>query len=140
VSPEAALHLAKACKLVETAQDLMKDGYAGEAARGAYLAALQAAQAYIVEHAGRAAKTHAGAHSQFAQLAMHELRIDEELRSFLPEGYTLKAIADYEVGDDAEIPKDEAAAAVEKGRRFVECIAGVLKSHKNTGPPMTEME
>lgn len=76
--------------VLQTAADMVKDGYINDAARNAYLAAFHAAQAYIVEHTGKIAKTHSGAQTQFAQLAMHEPRIADELRAFLPEGYELK--------------------------------------------------
>ena len=52
--------LVKASKLLLTAQSLIRDGYPNDAGRGAYLAAYHAAQAYIVDHTGRIAKTHSG--------------------------------------------------------------------------------
>src|SRR5262245_58401892 len=49
----------------------------------AYLAAFHAAQALIAERTGRTAKTHKGAHAQFARLTRGEPRLDVELRRFL---------------------------------------------------------
>jgi uncharacterized protein (UPF0332 family) len=123
------LHLAKAHKLLARAQQLLRQHFPNDAARGAYLAAYHAAQAYIVDHAGRAAKTHSGAHTQFAQLAMHEVRVSEEFRSFLPKAFRLKAVVDYEFGDDAEIPVPRAEAAVETAGRFIALLNDILGPH-----------
>ena len=40
----------------------------------------------------------------------------------------LKAICDYELGPDAVVPHDKAAAAIETADRFVDCIASLLKA------------
>jgi uncharacterized protein (UPF0332 family) len=138
MSRPAALHLEKACKLLRTAQELAINGFANDAGRGAYLAVYHAAQAYIADHTGRVAKTHNGTHTQFAQLAALEPRIDARMRSFLPEAYNLKAVADYEFGTDAEIPIGRAVTAVEEAARFVDRIAALLQGHSQqpeaTGP------
>jgi len=126
VKPEAILHLRKAQQVLATAKNLVADGYDNAAARDAYIATYHAAQAYIVDHAGKAAKTHNGAHSQFAQLATLEQRITPELLSFLPTAYNLKAVVDYEFGEGSNIPHDRAAAAVETASRFIDCIADLL--------------
>jgi uncharacterized protein (UPF0332 family) len=74
-----------------------------------------------------AAKTHRGVRAQFSRLAQHEARIDTELLSFLREGYQLKAVADYGVGQATDsISSDDAASAIAAAGRFVECIAAVL--------------
>ncbi len=97
-----------------------------DAGRAAYLAGYQAAEAYIFEHSGKATKTHKGAHTQFARLAVNEPRIDAELRRFLPQAYDLKSICDYELGPDAVVPHEQAVAAVQTATRFVDCIASLL--------------
>ena len=101
---EAALHLQKANNLLDVSQRLVRDAYFNDAARDAYLAVYHAAQAYIIKHAGKAAKTHNGAHSQFAQLATVEPRSDQGMRQLLPDAYSMKAVADYEFGEGADIP------------------------------------
>lgn len=126
MTPEALLHLAKARKLLATSEQLLSHGFPNDAARDAYLAAYHAAQAYIVDHAGRTAKTHSGAHTQFAQLALHEPRMTDDLRSFLPRAFRLKAIVDYEFGEDAEIPLPRAEAAVSDARLFIALIEDLL--------------
>ena len=127
MSSQAEFLLAKARKLVRTAQSLIKDGYPNDAGRGAYLAAYNAAQAYIADHTGRIAKTHSGTHTQFAQLSMLEPGIEPAMRKFLQEAYELKSSADYDVGEDGDVSLADATAAVEGAVRFVECIAELLK-------------
>jgi hypothetical protein len=48
------------------------------------------------------------------------------LRQFLPQSFGMKAVADYELGPQAVIPAEQAAAAIETAARFVACIATLL--------------
>ncbi len=80
----------------------------------------------IFERSGRVTKTHKGVHTGFARLMRNEPRIDTELRRFLPQAYDLKAICDYELGPDAVVPREKAAAAVQTAARFVDCIASLI--------------
>jgi uncharacterized protein (UPF0332 family) len=118
--------LDKARQFLTRARIILAAGLAEDAGRDAYLAAFHAAQALIAERTGKEAKTHKGAHVQFARLTKDEARIDLELRRFLPQSYDMKAIADYETGPGAVIPQEQAATAIETAARFVGCIAGVL--------------
>jgi uncharacterized protein (UPF0332 family) len=88
-------------------------------------AAFHAAQGLIAERSGRDAKTHKGAHVAFARLTKDEPSIDIELRRFLPQSFNMKAVADYELGPDAVIPTEQ-AAAIETATRFVACIGKLL--------------
>jgi uncharacterized protein (UPF0332 family) len=126
VTPEAAGHLDKARECLGRARIILAAGVAEDAARNAYLAAFHAAQALIAERTGRDAKTHKGAHVAFARLTKGEPSIDIELRRFLPQSFNMKAVADYELGPDAEIPSEQAGAAIETATRFVACIAALL--------------
>jgi uncharacterized protein (UPF0332 family) len=97
------------------------------AAREAYYAAFYAAEAYIFEHTGKAAKTHHGVRSEFARLARREPHMDRELTRFLATAYQLKATADYGIGPTAApITADEAAAAIATAGRFIDIITQVL--------------
>lgn len=87
---------------------------------------MTAAQAYILDHTGKVAKTHSGVRSQFAQLALHEPRIDAGLRTFLAKAYRLKQVVDYELGEGSDIPPEHAATAVEEAARFLDCMAQLL--------------
>jgi uncharacterized protein (UPF0332 family) len=128
LSPEASDHLAKAAALVQLAVRLLDSGFHNDAARNAYLSAHQAAQAYLVEHAGRAAKSHKGAQSQFCQLALQEPRITKDMRSLLSRTYQLKSIADYEIGPGSDVAPETATSAVQEARQFVDRIAGLLQN------------
>lgn len=130
-----AYYIAKARKVLETARNLVDDGYFSCGAREAYLAAFHAAQAYIFDHTGRAAKTHKGVQSQFAQLAAQEPLIEEEFRRFLPQAYNMKTIADYELGPEAEISAPVASAAVDMAERFVHCIEALLEQRAEEFQP-----
>lgn len=44
-------------------------------------------------------------HVTFARLRKSEPRVDVELRRFLPQSFNLKAVADYELGPGAVIPR-----------------------------------
>ena len=104
VKPESAAFLAKAHRLLREARTELDVQLPEACGRAAYLAALQAAHAYIHERTGRVARSHKGAHNMFFLLSADEPRIDADLRVFLSEGYDLKNSADYEVGDKGDVP------------------------------------
>jgi uncharacterized protein (UPF0332 family) len=126
VRPEAQSYLDKARQSLAHARAILEIDLGDDAGRAAYLAALHAAQALIFERTGRVAKTHRGVHGQFLRLVAGEPRVDTELRRFLSEGYKLKAIADYEVGPEAVVPVEDAAAAIGTAARFVETVGELL--------------
>jgi uncharacterized protein (UPF0332 family) len=126
LTPEAARYLAKARLTLDHARTMLTVNLTEDAGRASCLAGYQAAQALIFERTGRATKTHKGAQTEFARLAVSEPRIDAELRRFLPQAYDLKAICDYELGPDAVVPREKAVAAIEAAISFVDCIAGLL--------------
>ena len=128
MTPEARSYLDKARQSLAHARAILDIELGDEAGRAAYLAALHAAQALIFERTRRVAKTHRGVHGQFLRLVAGEPRVGAELRRFLSEGYKLKATADYEVGPEAVVPLEEAAAAIQTAARFVEVVADLLGS------------
>jgi len=126
LKPETKAYLDKGRQSIARARAMLRIELGEDAGRAAYLAALHAAQALIFERTGRVAKTHRGVHGQFLKLVEDEARIDAGLRTFLSEGYRLKATADYEIGPEAIVPLQEAAAAVATAERFVDALADVL--------------
>ena len=105
MKPESADYLTKAQQCLTNAQTVAGVGLAPVAAREAYLAVFHAAQAYVFEQTGRAAKTHGGVRNQFARLAKSEPRIDRELSKFLTTAYEYKSISDYSIsGGSARLP------------------------------------
>ncbi|MCU0735024.1 MAG: HEPN domain-containing protein [Methylotetracoccus sp.] len=126
VTPEAARYLEKARQCLANGKASLGYGLSNDAGRGAYLAAFHAAQAFIFESTGRAAKTHQGVQREYYRLAQAEPRIDKAFAPFLGQAYNLKAVADYETGPDSEIPPEKSAGALETATRFVDLIARLL--------------
>jgi uncharacterized protein (UPF0332 family)/predicted nucleotidyltransferase len=126
MSPEAALYMTKAHRLLDQAQAVHDIGIPEQAGRIAYAAAFNAAQALIFERAGRVVKTHKGVRARFGFLTKDEPSIDTGLRSFLENGFELKRIADYfEIGD-RDVSLDEARGAIETATRFVQAVGQLL--------------
>ena len=126
MTPEASGYLDKARHCLGYARINVGVGLGNDAGRNAYLSAFHAAQAFIFEQTGKVAKSHQGVHTEFNRLAIAEPRIDLEVRRFLSQAYNLKAVADYEMGPDSEVPLDRAEKAIGYAERFVDCIAMLL--------------
>ncbi len=127
MKPEVADYLTKARNVLDGARVIADAGVPEVAAREAYLAAFHAAEAFIFEHTGKAAKTHRGVRSQFNLLARNKPGIGNDLSAFLAEGYRFKTIADYEVGPAAgTISAAEAQGAIDTAARFIDTLAGLL--------------
>ncbi len=93
---ETAAYFEKAQEFLRKAASMRDAGWPDEAARAAYPAGFHAAQAYIFERTGKTAKSHAGVHHLFADIAKGDERFDGEQRTFLSRAYNAKAVADYE--------------------------------------------
>jgi uncharacterized protein (UPF0332 family) len=127
VKPETADYLGKARHCLAGAERIAAAQVPEVAAREAYLAVYHAAEAYIFEHLGKAAKTHRGVRSQLNGLAQAEPRIGRELLAFLAEGYQFKAIADYGIGSAiGAITADDARSAIKTAGHFIDTIAKLL--------------
>ena len=124
MTPEATRYLEKARQCLSNARATRDIGLSNDAGRNAYLAAFHAAQAFIFTSTGKVAKTHSGVRSEFSRLAKEEPRLDKSFSNFLAHAYTLKEVADYEMGPGSDIPPERSAAAIETATRFVDCIAG----------------
>jgi len=94
MKPETADYLGKAHATLADATKIATLPLPHVAAREAYLAVFHAAQAYIFEHTGMAAKTHRGVRSEFTRLARREPRIGRNLIIFLGAAYRFKTITD----------------------------------------------
>ncbi len=71
-------------------------------------------------------------HGQFLKLVAEEAGVDAGLRRFLSEGYRLKSTADYEIGPEAVVPLQEAAAAIATATRFVDAVSELLAGPSGT--------
>jgi uncharacterized protein (UPF0332 family) len=127
VTPEALEHLEKAREYLVKARGLLDVmHWADEAGRATYLAGFHAAQALISERTGAVPKTHRGVSSRFNLLTQGDSRVDAELRGFLQRAYNLKAVVDYETGQDAAVPAEHVEQALEIATRLIEVVAGLL--------------
>jgi uncharacterized protein (UPF0332 family) len=127
VKPQSAAFLEKSRQFLAKAQELLDSHrWPDEAGRAAYLAGFHAAQAFIFESTGKAARRHGGVQRQFACLVKNDSRFDVELRTFLPRAYNFKAIADYQTGPGSQISAAGAREAIAMARRFVQCVASLI--------------
>ena len=126
MTPEAASYLAKGREDLRDARQIAGIGLAKVAARSAYYAAFHAAEALIVETAGKVAKSHSGVRSEFARLAKDDPRIGKAMTAFLAQAYKYKEIGDYGVGADARVTMSDAEAAIRSAGDFLAHIEALL--------------
>ncbi|MGO9007984.1 MAG: HEPN domain-containing protein [Beijerinckiaceae bacterium] len=108
MKPEAEDYLDKAHDDLDDARKIAGISLAKVAARSAYYAAFHAAEAFIIEHTGKVAKTHSGVRTEFARLLKDTPSVEKQLLKFLGQAYKYKEISDYAVGHGAVVT-DEAA-------------------------------
>ena len=130
MTPEAARFLQNAEKHLERGHIMLGVHLNDDAARAAYLAAFHAAQAVIFERTGKVVKTHRGVQNEFLRLTKDGPHVTPDQRIFLSQAYNFKAIADYETGPGAELSAEEALAALERGREFIDNVRRVLTPPK----------
>jgi uncharacterized protein (UPF0332 family) len=125
MKPEAADYLGKARQCLDDAKQIAAATPLHHiVAREAYLAAYHAAEAYLFERTGKAAKTHRGLR-EFGRLARGDPRIGREFLTFLAEAYEYKSIADYGIGSPS-ITSEDARPAIDTAGRLIDCIAALL--------------
>ena len=126
MKPEAADYLGKARQCLDDAKQIAAATPLYHiVAREAYLAAYHAAEAYLFERTGKAAKTHRGLRSEFGRLARGDPRISREFLTFLAKAYEYKSIADYSV-DSPSITGEDARLAIDTAGPLIDCIAALL--------------
>ena len=128
MTPEAADYLEKARRDLADARKVAGIGLATVAARLAYYAAFHAAEAFIVERSGKAAKTHSGVRAEFARLLKDETEAVRDLPAYLSRAYGYKQIGDYAVGPEATITQRQADDTIKGADRFVAHVAAMLAS------------
>lgn len=124
--PETAAYLAKARQALKEARIVLANELSEAAGRAAYLAAFHAAQGFIFETTGKAAKSHNGVRSEFSRLTKDDPRVDPAFPKFLARAYSLKATADYAIGDDVGVSFAGAELAIESAAQFVEGVSRLL--------------
>lgn len=132
MKPQTGAFLDKARELLDQADTVMGVGLNEPAGRTAYLAALHAAQALIFENTSKVVTSHKGVQSKFWHLTKDELRVGDELRTFLSRAYSFKRIADYETGPASHLSAETARNAIATARRFVDCVAALIPPNVHT--------
>ena len=70
-------------------------------------------------------------HAELYRLTRDNPLFDPERQSFLSRNYDLKAIADYEIGPEAEVSADRANLAVLQAKRFVAHFENMLETRSS---------
>ena len=127
MKPETADYLGKARQCLAGARQIATLPLPHVAAREAYVAAFNAAEAYIFERTGKVAKTHRGVRSEFARLSKGDPNIGREFATFLATAYQFKTRADYDIGTAARpITAEEAVSAIDMAGRLIDLIADLV--------------
>jgi uncharacterized protein (UPF0332 family) len=124
MNAEAARLFAFAERKLTAAVKILAIGIYEAAGRDAYLAALAAARAVIVNAGKKAPKTHDGTRTVFAALIREGLDFDSRLGKFLADGYEIKSAADY--ADGAPVGQHDAEDAIQTAHKFLEAARKVL--------------
>ena len=130
MTPEVGDYLCKARQALSESRAVMMIDLTEAAGRTAYLAMFHAAQALIFDRTGSIAKTHSGVRSEFARISKDDSRVSREFTASLAQAHVLKEIADYEMGPNAIVPRERAAAVIESAEKFIDCISGVVASRE----------
>lgn len=125
MTPETADYLAKAREHLDEARKIAGIGLANAAGRSAYYAAFHAAEAFIMEHTGKAGIRHKGVRVEFARLAKDKPKL-RPFTAFPARAYELKAIADYGVAPEGRISLADAQIAIEQAARMLACVMELL--------------
>jgi uncharacterized protein (UPF0332 family) len=128
VKPGTADYLAKADEFPGAARKVIAIRLPAVAAKEAYLAAYHAAQAFVFEATGKAAKTHSGVRTLFTRVAKDDPRIDPAFASRLANACKYKEIADYAVGSQSAVTMPEAEEVIDIAVRFIETTSRLLPS------------
>jgi hypothetical protein len=127
MKPETLDYFLKAKKKLENAKKLMDIGLYEDAARNSYLAGMNAARALLFEDGFRVLKQHKTLYGALSKV-LHDRGIhDHDLSAFLPTVMKLKAIADYEEGEDT-ITEERASKAIEDAKHFVSAIKKIAST------------
>jgi len=126
LTSEAADYIKTAQHHLANARVILEAGIADQAARVAYQAGFNAAEALIVARKGRPTKTHRGLRAAFAELARGEASVDPVFTTFLGRAYTFKERTDYGVGDEPSVTDAEAEEMIDMAARLIDCIARLL--------------
>lgn len=123
MSPEAVDYMAIAEYHLNRSERAALAELYEDAARNAYLAAMNAARAVIFEKTGTAPKSHSGTHSQFNRLIHEGLPLPREHAVFLAKGFETKQSVDY--GPLHFVMREEAEDFLLRARAFIAAAKAV---------------
>ena len=126
MKPEASDYLATARQDLSDARQIIAIALAKVAARSACYAVFPAAEAFIFERTGKAAKTHRGVRTEFARLTKDDPRIARTMTEFLAKAYRYKELGDCVVDPDAIVTMAQDESAIAGAADFLDCIEAVL--------------
>lgn len=118
MSPEAVDYLHIANIALERARRAFATENYEDAARNAYLAALNATRALIFDKTSLAVKSHSGARSKLYELLHNGLPFDGEIAKFLQDGFNTKQGVDYGEGP-LFVDRVTAETYLERARSFI---------------------
>ncbi len=104
---------------------MLEKGWLDEAGRACYLAGYNAARGYVFEMTDQIVKTHSGVQTLFAQLTKDNPAVDLDLKRFLGRSFSLKAIADYETGEE-KLTVEEIETTIVTAQRFIKNIFAMI--------------
>lgn len=120
---EVRRYLSKAEHALEVAEDLLKSGYAPDAASKIYYAMYYAAQALLIADGIDVVK-HSAVESAFGYHFAKPGKIDPKFHRMLLNARKIREIADYDI--DEEIVEPAASLKVDEGRAFISVIKDYL--------------
>jgi uncharacterized protein (UPF0332 family) len=123
MTDEVRKYLAKAGHALDVAEQLLKDGYASDAASKVYYAMFYAAQA-LLKSEGIDAVRHSAVESAFGYYFAKPGRIDRKYHRMLINARRIRETADYDI--EAEIVEPIASAKLEEGQAFLNAIKETL--------------
>ncbi|WP_429885776.1 HEPN domain-containing protein [Geoalkalibacter halelectricus] len=120
---EVRRYLEKAEHALHVAEDLMRSGYAPDAASKVYYAMFYAAQA-LLKSAGIEVVKHSAVEAAFGYHFAKPGRVDPKFHKMLMNARKIREIADYDISE--EIVEPVASLKLEEGRAFLVAIREVL--------------
>ncbi|MBI3353662.1 MAG: HEPN domain-containing protein [Deltaproteobacteria bacterium] len=123
MTDEAKKYMEKAEHALKVAEELMRDGYAPDAASKIYYAMFYAAQA-LLKSEGIDVVKHSAVESAFGYYFAKPGRIDPKYHKMLINAREVREIADYDI--EEEIVEPVASLKIEEGKAFLSEIKRAL--------------
>ena len=126
MTPETWDYLRRARIEIDEAEKTASVGLGKAAARAAYYAMFNVAEALIFDRNGKIAKTHAGVRNEFARLTMNASPPIRRLARVLNAAYGFKELGDYGTVDQKNISVEKASELIFEAKEFVRLIEELL--------------